>query len=157
MSVAGRSPKSNDRFVQVDSPVAGLNRTSKTWPGVAGVDKSKPRYEIQAWFASAGSMKIDETKRPGALLPASSSSRVNVTELAGSAPAFFEITTWPFCAAAQRVFESEGARSAAVVNAFAPATKPANPAGPSGSQSPHVTAKSPVHSLQCWRKSARLI
>ena len=71
-------------------------------------------YEIQAWFASAGSMKIDDTNRPGAAA-VSSSSRVKLTELAGSAPAFFEMKTRPFCAAAQSVFESDGARSAAVV------------------------------------------
>jgi hypothetical protein len=83
------------------------------WPGVAGVLRSKPMYEIQAWFASAGSMKIDDTNLPGAAV-VSSSSRVKLTELAGSAPAFLEMTTRPFCAAAQSVFESDGARSAAV-------------------------------------------
>src|SRR5512132_339772 len=145
MSVAGRSPKSLDRFVQVDVCVAGLYRTSKMWPGVAGVLRSKPRYEIQAWFGSAGSMKIDDTNRPGAPLPVSSSSLVKVTELAGSAPAFFEITTRPFCAAAHSVLESDGARSTAVVNRLtAPEMCPAAPAGPSASQSPHVTGKSQV-------------
>src|SRR6187551_1037858 len=68
-SFAGRSPKSYDRFVQVDCPVAG-------------------------------SMKIDETNLPGAAV-VSSSRRVKLTELAGSASAFLEMTTRPFCAAAQ--------------------------------------------------------
>ena len=47
-------------------------------------------YEIQAWFAFAGSMEIADTNLPGAAV-VSSSSRVKLTELAGSASAFFEM------------------------------------------------------------------
>jgi hypothetical protein len=43
------------RFVHVAVPAPGLYVTSKTWPGVVGVLALYPEYEIQAWFAFAGS------------------------------------------------------------------------------------------------------
>src|SRR5262245_38818839 len=54
-SVTGRSPQSLLRSTQVALFVAGLNVTSNTCPGVAGVFASNPLYETHAWFPFAGS------------------------------------------------------------------------------------------------------
>src|SRR5512143_1080964 len=66
-SVIGMSPRSYERSTHVAVPAPGLYVTSNTWPGVAGVLALKPLYEIQAWFALAGSMLMPLTKRFGAL------------------------------------------------------------------------------------------
>src|SRR5262245_53586414 len=90
---------------------------------------------------------------------ASSSSRVQLTALAGSASALDEMNTRPVVVAAQAVDVFAAGRSTwttppparlpqkAEVSWFAPST----------SQSPQVTEKSPVHSLQCWFASASVI
>src|SRR6266545_2843416 len=73
-----------------------------------------------------------DTNRFGSFA-ASGSSRVNATDAAGSASAFFEMKTRPVEVAAQRVDVSVVARSTP------------------------TTVKSPVHSLQCARNSASVI
>src|SRR6266516_1166701 len=87
-SLAGRSPQSYERSVQVEVPNAGLYVTSNRCPGVAGVFALYPLYEIQAWFPFFGSTKIELTNRFGVTV--SSSIRVHETALAGSASTFLE-------------------------------------------------------------------
>src|SRR5919198_959433 len=99
-----------------------------------------------------------ETNRFG-LFGASESSRVNVTEAAGSASAFFEMKTRPLDVAAQSVELSPPPLSTATTS---PPSRPPKVADvsngpPGGCQSPHWTVKSPVHSLQCCRNSATVI
>src|SRR5712691_6645465 len=95
-----------------------------------------------------------ETNRFGSFA-ANESSRVNVTPLAGSAPAFFEMKTRPVEVAAQSVDVSLDARSTATTSppARSPNVADVSVGPPSGCQSPHGTVKSPVHSLQCARNS----
>src|SRR5207247_2951834 len=101
---------------------------------------------------------MELTKRLGSF-DASESSRVNDTELAGSASAFFDTKTRPVAVAAQSVDVSLGARSTATTSppARSPYVADVSAGPPSGCQSPHWTVKSPVHSLQCWRNSASVI
>ena len=86
-------------------------------------------------------MKIDDDEAARAL-PASSSSRVNVTALGGLGAGVLRDNDAAGRRAAHSVFESDGARSTAVVQRSPVARdEPAGqPAGPSATQSPHVTA-----------------
>ena len=61
--------------------------------------------------------------------------------------------------AAQPVLVSDGVRSTDVIvpPGRVPSAAEVNGVEPIGAQSPHWTAKSPVHSLQCWFASARVI
>src|SRR6266508_3856954 len=113
-----------------------------------------------------------ETNRFGSFA-ASVSSRVNVTEVAGSASAFFEMKTRPVVVAAHSVDVSPGARSTATTlpparsepyghvgvasAALEHVSRPAADESPSACQSPHCTLKSPVQRLQCVRNSASVI
>src|SRR6266540_1135322 len=99
-----------------------------------------------------------DTNRFGSFA-ASGSSRVNATDAAGSASAFFEMKTRPVEVAAQRVDVSVVARSTAttVPPARSPNAALVSRVPPSGCQSPQTTVKSPVHSLQCARNSASVI
>src|SRR6185295_9767750 len=89
------------------------------------------------------------TKRLGSLA-ASESSRVHVTADAGSASTFFEMKTRPVVVAAHAVEPSPEVRSIAAM--LPPARSPqaalVSRDVPSSAQSPHVSAKVPVHSLQ---------
>src|SRR5438874_12362594 len=113
---------------------------------------------MYAWFGFAGSTEMLLIGRPGEFA-ASVSSRVNVTALAGSASAFFEMKTRPRGVAAQRVELSLVARltqatwpPARVPRELVVSDKPSI-----GTQSPHVyvAGKSPVNSLQCDSKVAK--
>src|SRR5262245_3902385 len=97
------------------------------------------------------------TKRFGVV--ASSSSRVQLTELAGSASALDEMNTRPVVVAAQAVDVLAAVRSTCPTPppARLPQKADVSRLGPSSSQSPQVTEKSPVHSLQCWFASASVI
>ena len=99
-----------------------------------------------------------DTNRFGSIV-VSSSSRVHDTALAGSAPTFFVMKTRPVDVPAQADDESALVRSTAAT--LPPARSPQKAAvsrlGPSSAQSPHWTAKSPVHELQCCCASAIVI
>src|SRR4029077_3193915 len=96
--------------------------------------------------------------RPGEFV-ASVSRRVNVTALAGSAPAFFEMKRRPRGVAAQRVELSVVARLTQVIcpPPRVPRELVVSDNTSSATQSPHVyvAGKSPVNSLQCDSKVAR--
>src|SRR6266404_8097700 len=110
---------------------------------------------MYAWFEFAGSTEMLLIGRPGEFA-ASVSSLVNVTALAGSASAFFEMKTRPRGVAAQRVELSLVARLTQLI--WPPARVPrelvVSDRPSSVTQSPHCTVKSPVNSLQCWSKYA---
>ena len=87
-------------------------------------------------------------------LASSVSSLVNVTALAGSASAFFEIKSRPVWVEAQRVEVSLFVR---LIQPTAPPLRvprvdEVSVAPSRNSQSPHCTVKSPVNSLQCWSR-----
>src|SRR5437763_17213692 len=87
------------------------------------------------------------------------SMRLKTTALGGSALTFFDTDTRPWLVAAHRVDESLEARCNATTSPpllSAPEKLEAR-AAPSGRQSPPVTAKSPVQSLQCWLKCAMVM
>src|SRR5262245_46028670 len=90
---------------------------------------------------------------------ASSSIRVQFTELAGSASALDEMNTRPVVGAAQAGDVFDGCRStlATPPPARLPQKAEVSRLAPSSTQSPQVTEKSPVHSLQCWFASASVI
>src|SRR3954471_23341470 len=98
--------------------------------------------------------------RVGVVAP---SRRVKVTEVAGSAFAFFETNRRPVDVAAQRVEASPGARSTAATEppAFdapyvADVSRPAGDASPSFTQSPQsLFGSGPNHVLHSARKVAR--
>src|SRR5215469_1713166 len=84
------------------------------------------------------------------------SSRVNVTELAGSASAFFEMKRRP------RVVDAQSVELSAVVRLIQPTLPPervpralvVNDRPSVVTQSPHCTLKSPVNRLQCRSRNA---
>src|SRR5947208_576374 len=94
------------------------------------------------------------------------SRRVNITALAGSAFAFFEMNRRPVVVEAHNVELSAEVRLiqptepplrvAPYVHVFvvvvAHVSRPFVDASPSCTQSPHCTVKSPVNSLQCWSR-----
>src|SRR4051812_39695667 len=84
------------------------------WPGVVGVDRLKPEYEIHAWLGLAGSTEIPETNRCGSLA-ASESIRVNEAAAALTASAFLDTKTRPVLVAAHSVDVSLVARSVAAI------------------------------------------
>jgi len=89
------------------------------------------------------------TKRFGSIV-VSSSSRVHVTEAAGSASTFFEMNTRPVVVAAQAEDASATVRSIAATAppARSPQAALVSRTAPSSAQSPHTTVKSPVQVLQ---------
>src|SRR6476469_7714328 len=108
---------------------------------------------MYAWLGFVGSMEILDTARFGEF-GADKSHRVNVTVLAGSASAFFEMKTRPV------VVDAHSVELSAVVRLIQPMAPPlrvprlaeVNETPSSGTQSPHCTVKSPVNSLQCWSR-----
>src|SRR5262245_27574396 len=101
---------------------------------------------------------MELTNRPG-VAAESSSIRVQVTALAGSASTFFEMKTRPVVVAAHALDESAVVRSMAAT--FPPARLPqaalVKRGAPSSAQSPHVSANVPVHSLQIACASATVL
>src|SRR5947207_838933 len=93
------------------------------------------------------------TKRLGVV---GRSIRFHVTADAGSASTFFEMKTRPLVVAAHDVEVSPAVRSIAAM--LPPERSPqvalVSRTAPSSAQSPQVTAKSPVHVLQCSCASA---
>src|SRR5437763_15109464 len=108
---------------------------------------------MYAWFGFAGSTEMLLIGRPGEFA-ASVTSRVNVTALAGSASAFYEMKTRP------RIVAAHNVELSLVVRLIQPIAPPlrvprvdeVSVAPSSNAQSPHCTRKSTVNSLQGWSR-----